>query len=86
MDLESGHGFTVSSTQGSSQRLGSPSSQGLVEEAPLVETLQWLLGRSISLGVVGWEGSVYSLALGSRLASMSCRTGFATERPFRGSE
>lgn len=70
----------------SHQRLGSPSSQGLTEEAPLVETLQWLLGKSISLGAIGWEGSVSSLALGSRLPSMSCCMGFATERPFRGGE
>ena len=39
-------------------KLGPWSFQGLTEEAPLLETLQWLLGEYISSGVVGLEGSV----------------------------
>lgn len=52
-----------------------------------METLQWLLGRSISLGVVGMEGlGPIHWPWAQEGLIVFCCTGFATERPFRGSE
>ena len=63
MDQESRHGCATSSAQGLSLavlrvRLGPPSFQGMIEEAPLLEALKWVLEESVSLGLVGLENSV----------------------------